>query len=140
MKVSDPTGQTWRVSRRWVPWRRRLKGWLPEVFTLGSFDLGIIGLVLFVLIGIPLLVFAALALVEILVLLAVLPFVLLARLAFGRAWVVHARRGYRIWWEADGGTWQASGVRIHEVAADIERGVLPVQNVDPPAAVDAAGS
>lgn len=131
MKVSDPTGQTWRVSRRWVPWRRRLTGWLPEVFTLGSFDLGIIGLVLFVLIGIPLLVFAALALVEIVVLLVVLPFVLLARLALGRAWVVHARKGCTIWWEADGGSWRASGVRIREVAADIERGVLPVHDVDP---------
>ena len=25
VKVSDPTGQTWRVSRRWVPWRRRAR-------------------------------------------------------------------------------------------------------------------
>jgi hypothetical protein len=49
----------------------------------------------------------------------------------GRHWVVGARKGWTIWWEADGGTWQASGVRIHEVAAQVERGELPMQNVDP---------
>lgn len=131
MKVSDPTGQTWRVSRRWVPWRRRLKGWLPEAASLGGFDVPIIGVILFVLIGIPVLIAITLALVELLVLVVVFPFALLVRVLFGRHWVVHARKGFTIWWEADGGDWQASGLRVAEVAAGIERGELPEKTVDP---------
>jgi hypothetical protein len=23
MKVNDPSGHEWRISRRWIPWRRR---------------------------------------------------------------------------------------------------------------------
>jgi hypothetical protein len=134
VKVSDPTGQVWRVSRRWVPWRRRLKGWLGETFSWLSVGDDVISLIFLVVVGIPVLVVIVLAFAELLLLLLVLPFALLGRVLLGRHWVVEARRGYRIWWEEPGSSWAETRVRIGDVAADIERGVLPVHNVDPPAA------
>ncbi|MCW2814884.1 MAG: hypothetical protein JWN84_2339 [Nocardioides sp.] len=133
MKVSDPTGQPWRVSRRWVPWRRRLKGWLGETFGwMGGGD-DPLSIILFVVLGIPFFIVLALAVAELLLLLLVLPFALLARVLLGRHWVVEARKGWRTWWEEPSGDWSTSGLRIRDVAAQIERGDLPVQNVDPPA-------
>ncbi|WP_134764669.1 hypothetical protein [Nocardioides sp. 1609] len=129
MKVSDPTGQVWRVSRRWVPWRRRFKKWLPQVLGwLGADDP--LSILLVVLVGIP---FAVAALVELAVMLLVLPFAVLHRAAVRRRWTVEARKGLRIWWDDDGGDWSASAARIRAVAADVERGVLPPQTVDAPA-------
>jgi hypothetical protein len=132
MKVKDPTGQVWRVSRRWVPWRRRLKGWLSESFGWLSMGDDIISLVIFVVIGIPVLVIAAIAFAELLLLLLVLPFGLLGRVLLGRHWTVEARKGFTIWWEELSGNWRTSAVRIADVAAAIERGQVPEQNVDRP--------
>jgi hypothetical protein len=132
VRVRDPQGQVWRVSRRWVPWRRRLKGWLGETFSWLTIGDDPVSLVLLVVVGIPFLLVAVLALAELLLLLLVLPFALLLRVAFGRHWVVEVRRGFRIWWEDDGGDWRASGTRLHDLAAAIGRGDVPEQNVDAP--------
>lgn len=139
MKVSDPTGQVWRVSRRWVPWRRRLKGWLSDSWgwlTLGD---DIVSLVILVVLGIPVLVITAIAFAELLVLLLLLPFVVLGRVLLGRHWTVEARKGFTIWWEEPSGDWRTSATRITDVAAAIERGQAPEQNVDRPAPPPAEG-
>ena len=133
MKVTDPSGQTWRVTRRWVPWRRRLKNKSDLVPDLPS-GLGddpisaVIGLVLLVL-ALPFLLLALLVTLELLLLLLLVPFALLARVVFGRHWSIEARRGFTTVWQDTAGDWQASGVRIHEVAAAIETGRTPPQNV-----------
>lgn len=133
MKVTDPDGQTWRVTRRWVPWRRRLKNKADLAPDLPS-GLGddpvsaVIGLVLLVL-ALPFLLLALLVTLELLVLLLLVPFALLARVAFGRHWTIEARRGFTTVWEDPAGDWRASGTRIHEVAAAIRSGRLPRQNV-----------
>lgn len=101
MKVKDPSGQTWRVTRRWVPWRRRLKGVLSSMPDgAGGFGDDPVSLVLgviFLIIMIPFLVLAFVAALELLLLLLVIPFALLARALFGQHWTVEARRGFHIW-------------------------------------------
>ncbi len=134
MKVEDPTGQTWRITRRWVPWRRRLKGTLGDMPNLLPSGLGndpvsaVIFLICLV-IMLPFLVLALIAGVELLLVLLLLPFALLGRAVFGRHWTVEARRGFRIWWETPAGDWQASLLKIHDVADEIRIGNLPPQTV-----------
>lgn len=133
MKVTDPSGQSWRVSRRWVPWRRRLKGALdgaPDLPTgLGDDPISaIVGIVLLIIL-IPFLLLAAVAGVELLLLLLVLPFALVGRVAFGRHWTVEVRKGWTPYWEVRAGDWQASTVRIHEVSSAIREGRLPPQTI-----------
>lgn len=130
MKVRDPQGRTWRVSRRWVPWRRRLKGALDLAPDLpsGFVDDGI-GAVIGLIILAPFLVLALVAGIELLALLVVLPIALLGRVLFGRHWTIEVRRGFRPYWEQLAGDWQASGVQIHEVADAIRRGDPPERSI-----------
>lgn len=129
MKVLDPGGQTWRVTRRWMPWRRRASvgswGDVPSGAGLGDDPVSmIVGIVLLVLI-IPFVVLALLVALEMLLLLLVLPFAILGRVLLGRHWRVEARRGWEPVWEAEAGDWAESGRRIEAVAATIRRGELP---------------
>ncbi|HWJ82130.1 MAG TPA: hypothetical protein VNS55_07830 [Nocardioides sp.] len=127
MKVTDPAGQTWRVTRRWVPWRRRLKGSLDAVPDLGIGGLGndpvsaIVGVVLLIVL-LPFLLLVLLAGVELLLVLLVLPFAVVARVAFGRHWYVEVRRGFTPVHEVEAGDWRESGLRIYELAGVLERG------------------
>jgi len=133
VKVRDPGGQVWRVSRRWVPWRRRLKGALDAAPDLPG-GLGddpvsaVVGLVLLVL-ALPFLVLALLAGIELLLLLLVLPVALLGRVVLGRHWTVEVRQGFTVVHEEPAGDWQASGVRIHELAAQLRRGERPPRTI-----------
>lgn len=129
VKVTSPDGRTWRVTRRWVPWRRRLKGSLdamPDLpVGLGDDPVSVvIGLVLLVLL-LPFLLLVLVAGLELLLLLLVLPFAVLGRALFGRHWTVEVRHGFRPWWEVEAGDWQAASVRIHELADAIRRGDVP---------------
>ncbi|WP_141014939.1 hypothetical protein [Nocardioides sambongensis] len=131
MKVRDRWGQTWRVTRRWVPWRRRLKGmWRGpfEMMPAGADDP--ISLIIFTVIALPLILLAIVASLELLVLLLVFPFAVLIRMLFGRHWVIEARKGFRIWWQDEAGDWRASGEQIRRVVDAIGAGELPPNNVD----------
>lgn len=131
MTVRDPSGQTWRVSRRWVPWRRRLKGALDTVSISPGSAHGddpvsfAIWLVLTAVAAAALLV----AGLELLALASVMPLALTGRVLFGRHWVVEVRRGWRPWWEAETGDWRACQLRIHEIVAAIRRGELPPRTI-----------
>ncbi|GAW50848.1 MULTISPECIES: hypothetical protein [unclassified Nocardioides] len=137
MKVSSPDGTTWRVSRRWVPWRRRLKGALDGVPDLGIGSLGddpisvIVGIVLLIIL-IPFILLALVAGVELLLVLLVLPFAVLGRMLLGRHWTVEVRRGWRPYAEEQAGDWQASGLRVHALADDLRRGNPPPQTLNVP--------
>jgi len=135
VKVKDPQGRTWRVSRRWVPWRRRLKGWVenaPDMPALGDDPISlVIGLVLLVLL-LPLVVVALVAALELLLLLLVLPFAVLLRVVLGRHWTVETRWDFHLWWEGPGGTWRESRAAIAEVAEAIQRGEVPLSNIREP--------
>lgn len=132
MKVQDPSGQTWRVTRRWVPWRRRIKGdgdWAPDGGTL-EFGDDPVSLAVAAILLVPFVVLALLVSVELLLILLVLPVALIGRVAFGRHWTVELRRGWKPYWEESVGDWQASGTRIHEVADGVRRGILPSQTLN----------
>jgi hypothetical protein len=136
VRFDDRDGVTWRVGRRWLPWRRRIR----EVPDLGI-DGGpggddpisaIIGLFLLVL-AIPALVVLALLLAELVLLIALLPVVALLR--FVASWAgfpwpveVHSRPAKR---RVAGWTlrhaepvrgWRASGERIEGLHRQIEVG------------------
>jgi hypothetical protein len=130
VKVTSPDGQTWRVTRRWVPWRRRLKGSTDLVPDLpaGWGDDGISAVIGFVLL-LPFLLLALVTGLEVLVLLVVFPIALLGRVLLGRHWTIELRRGFRPWWEEETGAWSAAGIRIHEVADAVRRGEVPAQTL-----------
>ncbi|QIX25875.1 hypothetical protein ncot_04125 [Nocardioides sp. JQ2195] len=129
MKVRDHTGQTWRVTRRWVPWRRRLKGFVDAGPNLPSglgddpisLVIGLIGLIIML----PFVILALVAGLELLLVLLVLPFAILGRVLLGRHWTVEARKGFRPWSEVKAGGWSDSRQKIQDLAAAIERGDVP---------------
>jgi hypothetical protein len=137
-------GTTWRVTRRWVPWRRRLRtidG--PDVgdgITLGDDPVSaVVGVVLLVLL-LPFLVVALFVLLELLLLLLLVPLAAVVRVLLGRHWFVEVRRGWVPYYEEEAGDWQQSGERIHQLAQAIERGDLPPQTLGvPPGPVKPAG-
>ena len=127
MKVVDPQGKTWRVSRRWLPWRRRVKADsgpdLPTGSELGDDPISmIIGLVLLVLI-LPGLIVVGIALLELLLLLLLLPFMVLGRVIFGRAWQIEVRDGWTPVWDGEAGSWAESGQAIEAVATGLQQGL-----------------
>ena len=122
MKVKDPDGTTWRVTRRWVPWRRRLKGAMdlaPDVPALGDDPISLIITVVLLIVMIPFLLLFLLGALEMTALLVVYPFAVLARVAFGQHWYVEARRGFTVVFETDGGSWRTSADTITELAERI---------------------
>lgn len=132
MKVRDPEGQTWRVTRRWVPWRRHARS-IDTSWSFGDIDVDdslLIGIALFFLA--PIILLTLLVAGEFLLLLLLLPAAVLARTLFGKEWTVEARRGYRVWWDAPAGDWKASGQRIRDVAEAIRRGEREVLTNDSP--------
>ena len=145
MKVRDPEGQTWRVTRRWVPWRRRLKapgsGPLDGLNGLGDDPVSAIIAIVLLILALPFIILALFVAFEFLLLLLLIPFAALARVAFGAHWTIEARRGFTIWWDAPSGGWRESGERISSVARAIQEGQLPPRTVgagDEPAADRAA--
>lgn len=129
MKVSDPSGQTWRVTRRWVPWRRRVRD-VPDTGLNGSLDFGddlvsIIVVALVAIVVLPFVVLGLLAGIELVLIVVVLPFALVGRVFFGHAWSIEARRGWRFVHEESVGSWNDSTVRITELAEEIRRGQMP---------------
>lgn len=139
MKVEDPSGQAWRITRRWLPWRRRVRGRSGEAADLvpsGVRDdsVGPVIVLTCLMISIPVLVLTLIAGVELLLVVVLLPpFALLARAASGRPWTVEARRGFTLWWDTSAGDWQASLLTMHDVAEGIRIGDLPPRTVDVPA-------
>lgn len=119
-----------------MPWRRRLRGALETAGDLPSAPSGlgddpisaVVGLLLVVLL-LPFLVLVLLAGVELLLLLLVLPLALAGRVLLGRQWSVEVRRGFEPWHEEPAGDWQASGVRIQELAEQLRRGEVPIRTI-----------
>ena len=136
MKVIDPQGRTWRVSRRWVPWRRRTStgGWGdsgPTVGNLGddpiSMAIGCFTLVLLL----PFIVLAIIVALEMLLLLLLLPFAVLGRVLLGRHRRVEVREGWAFAWETEAGSWSERGRAIEHVAEGLRMGVPPWRAVHP---------
>ena len=115
-----------------MPWRRRLKGFtdaVPDFPELGDDPISAVIGIIFLIILLPFVLLALVSGLEFLLLLVVMPFGILGRVLFGKHWTIEVRQGWRPWWEAPGGDWRESGLRIHDVAADIQRGTLPPQTL-----------
>ncbi|MFS3128280.1 hypothetical protein ACLM5J_07720 [Nocardioides sp. Bht2] len=129
MKTRSPDGQRWRVTRRWVPWRRRNRNIDATDLAVGFGDdpislvLGVLALIVLL----PALLVGVVAVLEMLLLIVLLPVVLVARVFFGRRWYVEVRREFRPWYEEPTGDWAASRTRIAELTAEIAAGRIPEQ-------------
>lgn len=122
VKVKSPDGATWRVTRRWVPWRRRLKGAMdlaPDFPALGDDPVSLIVGIVLLIVMIPFLVLFLLGALEMAALLVVYPFALAARVLFGKHWYVEARRRYTVVFDTDGGDWRSSSTKILQLADHI---------------------
>lgn len=134
MKVRTPGGQVYRVTRRWVPWQRKSRRLSLDGFDVpsppsGDDPISAILMVLWLVIALPLLIVGVAVVlltgIELLLLLAILPFAVGARVVFGRHWTVELRRAFTPIHEERAGSWAASGVRITELAREIEAGHIP---------------
>lgn len=133
MKVVDRYDRRWKVRRRWLPWRRRVRD-VPDV-PIDAGGLGddpisaIIGIFLLIL-AIPAIVMILLLLAELLLLLALLPFFVLVRLLLPVPWTIELwarpanRRllGWHLEHEVPVRGWGASRTAIREMAREISTG------------------
>ena len=130
MKVTSPDDVTWRVTRRWMPWRRRIRDTTDRLPTLPDGGIGddpvsmIIGLLLLIVL-LPFLLLMLVAGLELLLILAAMPFAVAGRVVFGRRWTVEVRRAWEPHSEEQVGSWRHTGLRIREIAQQIERGQVP---------------
>ena len=130
MKTTTPAGETFRVRRRVLPWRRRLRkvpDWdfggfgIPDVDHLGV--LGAILLVIGILIALPIIILALLVVGEVFLLLLLLPLFVLARVAFKQPWVVEVTH-YRTLVHAESVVgWGAAGERARALAEELRTAV-----------------
>ncbi|KQV76719.1 hypothetical protein ASC61_17880 [Aeromicrobium sp. Root344] len=126
MKVRDPQGQTWRVRRRWLPWRRKVRD-VPDVpvdglFTGGDDPVSAILFVIGLVILLPVIVMFAAMLAEFLLLLLLLPLWLFVRALLGGSWPIEVLRGRTYVGTESVKGWTPSGVRMHDIAEEIRLG------------------
>ena len=130
MRLTDPAGVTWRVRRRWLPWRPRRRRIDPDDAPLelaGSADDLVIAVVVLVVLLVvallaPWVLMGAFLAVEVLAVVLLLPlFVLLRGLRIAR-WPVAVRRGRGLVWEESVRGWRGSRERMHVIATAIAGG------------------
>lgn len=138
MKVTDPEGQVWRVSRRWLPWRVRLRDLRDHapnpISGGGDIDdllVGILFWVAFLVIAavVPIVLSLLFLPLEVLALVIVLPLAVIGRITFGRKWHVELRRGWRPWTEVEAGRWREATLTIHQLADAVRRGDIPASTI-----------
>ncbi|MER7557071.1 hypothetical protein ABTZ46_09025 [Nocardioides sp. NPDC126508] len=122
-----------------VPWQRksrrlRLDGFdAPVDPPSGDDPISAILLVLWLVITLPVILVVVVVVlltgIELVLLLAILPFAIGGRVVFGRHWTVEVRRGFTPIHEERVGSWSASGVRIQELAREIESGDVPADTL-----------
>lgn len=129
MIVEDPSGTSWRVKRRWLPWRlRRRRDVDLDVPVLDADDL-VAALVIFVVVVVvvvffPVILVLAVFVAELFLLLLLLPIFVLLRALFVARWPLEAWSGdVLVHAEAVRG-WGDSVRRMHEIGDEIRRGNL----------------
>jgi hypothetical protein len=137
--VDDPSGTTWRVKRRWLPWRLRRRD--PSDFVDaadigGSADDLLIGLAIFVgvlllIVLVPFIAVLALLVAELLVLLLLLPFFVVLRAAAVARWPIEAWSGDKLVRAEAVRGWGSSHRRMLALVDDIRRGRLVAPGESP---------
>ena len=122
MRVTDSNGTKWRVKRRWVPWRRRVRDFaydVPMSNGLGDDPISAIVGILVLILAIPLILLALVAMLELFLLVLLLPIVMLIRAMFGGAWPVEVFRDRKLQSTEYVKGWSASRERVHDLAEQI---------------------
>lgn len=125
MKVVAPTGEKYRVRRKWLPWHRKAKLKDMDWFDVPDLDDDPISLIIMAVILVPLIVLLVIFLGEFLLLLLVFPLVMIARSIFGKPWTIEVteKRQLRASEQVKG--WRASRERIRAMAKLLETGGIP---------------
>lgn len=125
MKAVTPTGEKYRVRRKWLPWRRKAK--LKDIDWLDIPDLGDdpISAIIMAIFLVPLIIILVLLLGEFLLLLLVLPLVMIARSIFGKPWTIEVTEKGQLRAAEQVKGWRASAERIRQLAKLLEAGGTP---------------
>lgn len=147
MKTTSPEGTTYSVTRRWMPWRRRIASSDADIGPSGDsgshwwhFDdfgddpisavIGIVLLLVLAVVALPAIFLAIGVALEVALLLILLPLAVLGRTLLGRPWEVEVRNTQTsdlVWpvvhTEPVKG-WFASGTRIAEISEEIRLGTF----------------
>lgn len=126
MKVEDPAGDTWRIKRRWLPWRRKVRD-VPDVpvdgfFAGGDDPIGAIFAAIGLVLLLPVIIILAVMLAEVLLLLLLLPLWLAARALLGGRWPIEVWHGKALVGTESVKGWGPSRVRMHDIAEAIRLG------------------
>jgi hypothetical protein len=128
MKVRTPKGETYRVRRRWLPWRRhdtKALDWLPPGSAVSGLDDDPISFIIGAILLIPVLLVLAVVVGEFLLLLLLLPFFVLARSIFGTPWVIEVTHQREVVHAEEVKGWGASQQRINDLVTATGQGDLP---------------
>jgi hypothetical protein len=125
VKVKAADGSTWRVRRRWLPWRRRVRD-VPDapldVGTLGDDPISMILLVIGLVLLLPALIVLIVLVGELLLLLLLLPLVTIARGLFGMPWTIEVRHERRLQYTERIRGWSATSRRVDDIATALRLG------------------
>jgi hypothetical protein len=133
VKIVTPAGETFRVHRRVLPWRRKIRE-KPEWDFLDALDvpdvdhLGVLGAILLVIgivIALPVVILALLVVGEVLLLLLLLPLFVLARVALKKPWIVEVTRRRKVVHAEAVVGWGAAGKRVRALAGELRSAARP---------------
>ncbi|WP_212755298.1 hypothetical protein [Flexivirga aerilata] len=123
-KAASPWGRTYKVKRRWLPWRRT-KGGLDGMDSPPDLGDDPLSIILFVVLAVPLIIVLVLFFGELLLLMLLLPVFVLARAVHGEPWTIEVLdRDDVVYTERVKG-WNASQERIDQIAKLIRAGIAP---------------
>jgi hypothetical protein len=133
VRIEDPSGRTWWVGRRWLPWKPRKRARVDKfnedgLELLEALEHPVL-LVIGLLVLFPALAILLLLLLEWLAVLALVPLLALVRLALPVPWTVVARRrdpdGTRYRYATAVRGWGASRVLMESAAGEIRQAGEP---------------
>ncbi|HYJ66766.1 MAG TPA: hypothetical protein VEX15_03810 [Nocardioidaceae bacterium] len=125
MKVVAADDSTWRVRRRWLPWRRRVRD-VPDspidIGPVGDDPISIVLMVIALVMFVPAFVVLIVLVGELLLLFVLLPLVVLGRGLFGVPWTIEVRRERRLLYTERIRGWSNASRRMDDVATALRLG------------------
>lgn len=122
MKAVTPTGERYRVRRKWLPWRRKANTRDMDWFDIPDLGDDPISMIIFGILLVPVIIVLVVLLGELLLLLLVFPLVMIARSIFGTPWTIEVTRKRELVVAEKVKGWRASRERIRQIAKLIGAG------------------